>query len=67
MTLSAQIPPSSAPPPSWLNRCGACSWWLRQTAAAGVCETFDIAQRADAIACPSWRRRSVTEPRRIDA
>lgn len=68
MTLSAQIPPpSSSSPAPTLARCGACRWWSRQTAAIGLCETFDIAQRAEAIACPSWRRRSVSEPRRADA
>ena len=66
MTL-APLPLSSAAPAPILARCGACSWWSRQTAAAGVCETFDIAQRADAVGCPSWRRRSVSEPRRADA
>ena len=68
MITSHEIPPSSPPPASCLNRCGACRWWARQTATVGLCETFDIAQRADAIGCPSWRRRSVMwAPRRFDA
>ena len=68
MTLYAQIPPSSAPPPaSCLSRCGACRWWQRQTAEIGLCETFDLTMRADAIACPSWRRRSIAVVWRIDA
>ena len=66
MTI-APLPLLSAAPAPVLARCGACSWWSRQTAAAGVCDVHDIVQRADAVACPSWRRRSVALTRRADA
>ncbi len=72
MTLSAQIPPPPAPPPaSCLARCGACRWYERGTAEVGLCKTYDIQMRADAVACPQWCGRHggirIAAPRRADA
>jgi len=67
MTLSAPTPPPSSPPPaSCLARCGACAfWWGEPGAEIGPCTVYDDPQRADAVGCPSWRRRPVAEPRRL--